>query len=354
MTGARWGQLAVLPLALLAASVSAHPRWAVRAPTAFDGDGWIQDAVVVVHGDRIEAVGTDGDLARGVTVIELAEGVLTPGLLDLDASLGTWESGAELPEAVSPDLRVADAVEPHAAELAAFRRSGVTTAWISAAAAQVIGGRGALARPTPTPGGLAWTSDSWGLSASLTSASSVADRAPTSLPERARLLGRVLDGWDGQGPTRIRFDDAASARRASLLASALPVGMPSSEGVLAELATARGLIASGLAPTVGPVPVRAVVTWVARGGRLALGSGTSPAGPAAVRHAAARLVEEGLDADAALRTLTRDAAELAGLADRGRLVAGAAADLVIWSGHPTSPSSRPLRVWVLGEEVHRD
>ncbi len=65
-------------------------------------------------------------------------------------------------------------------------------------------------------------------------------------------------------------------------------------------------------------------------------------------------VREGLDRDAALRSLTIEPARILGLDDRvGALTAGRDADVVLWSGDPLDAMSRPLQVLVGGRPVYR-
>lgn len=71
-------------------------------------------------------------------------------------------------------------------------------------------------------------------------------------------------------------------------------------------------------------------------------------------HQAALAVKEGLDPDAALRTLTVNPAGMLGLDDRvGALKPGLDADVVVWSGDPLDVMNRALRVFVRGREVYR-
>ncbi|QDO89213.1 amidohydrolase [Ornithinimicrobium ciconiae] len=64
-------------------------------------------------------------------------------------------------------------------------------------------------------------------------------------------------------------------------------------------------------------------------------------------------VREGMDRDAALRSVTINPAEVMGVADRvGSLAVGKDADLVLWSGDPIDLQSRALRVWIEGREVY--
>ena len=60
-------------------------------------------------------------------------------------------------------------------------------------------------------------------------------------------------------------------------------------------------------------------------------------------------VRFGLSPIAALRAVTRDPAEILGLADRvGMLAPGRDADIVVWSGEPLEIASRPEKIWVNG------
>ncbi|GGM74978.1 amidohydrolase [Longimycelium tulufanense] len=70
-------------------------------------------------------------------------------------------------------------------------------------------------------------------------------------------------------------------------------------------------------------------------------------------HQATFAVKDGMDRDAALRSITRNPAEIMGLGDRvGVLRPGLDADVVVWSGDPLDVMSRALRVFVNGREVY--
>jgi imidazolonepropionase-like amidohydrolase len=59
----------------------------------------------------------------------------------------------------------------------------------------------------------------------------------------------------------------------------------------------------------------------------------------------------GFSREEALAAVTSVPADLCGLKDRGRIENGAAADIVLWSGHPLLPSSRMLMVVIDGRVV---
>ena len=118
-----------------AARAPAHPHPGpddvrIRAGRVFDGFGWTDDTLVVVrHGvihDVGRASGTDGDGSVGAE-----DGFLTPGLVDLHAVFGLADGAIEGTEAISADLQLIDAFDLSEEEAEAFRRSGVTTAWLA-------------------------------------------------------------------------------------------------------------------------------------------------------------------------------------------------------------------------------
>jgi hypothetical protein len=71
-----------------------------------------------------------------------------------------------------------------------------------------------------------------------------------------------------------------------------------------------------------------------------------------VRQLAGNAVAHGLPKDAALAALTVQPAEIFGLAsERGRIVRGQVADLVLWSGDPLEVTSAADQVWIAGKAV---
>ncbi len=333
---------ATIAAALFALPVAAEPL-AMRA-RAFDGHRW-HDALTVEigAGGRIVRTSSAGGVATTPTP---AGSVLTPGLLDLDARWGLAGGDAETHEALSPDLLLADAFAPDDDEPASFLRSGVTTAWLGGAPDVVLAGAGALVEPAAD--GAHARARRWGACGSLASPARDPEREPSSPPDQARAFASAASSIPG--PARIRHDDGASARWAASLG--IPVGLPSKPEDLVELESAPRLILSADWSQVSVGDLAGVLPRLARGG-IAFGSGASPAGSSALRLAASRCVAEGATSETVLRALTSEAARMIDDPARGRLEAGAIADMVLWSGDPTSLASRPLIIWVGGREVYR-
>src|SRR5262245_56362992 len=77
--------MALLPSALMAQPPQGSPgRIALRAARLVDGksDTVRRDAVVMIEGERIAAVGGAELLAPGLEVIDLGDATLLPGLVD--------------------------------------------------------------------------------------------------------------------------------------------------------------------------------------------------------------------------------------------------------------------------------
>ena len=87
------------------------------------------------------------------------------------------------------------------------------------------------------------------------------------------------------------------------------------------------------------------------GVRVVLADLGSPHFAHRLRQAAGNAVRAGLPYDAAIASLTAVPAALFGVPDSGVLRAGAAANVVLWSGDPLEVTSWAERMWIRGQEV---
>lgn len=82
-------------LSLLALQQPTQPTTVIRAGTLIDGTGAapIRNAVIVIQGDRITAVGANAQVPAGATVIDLSGATVLPGFIDAHVHLASHTIG---------------------------------------------------------------------------------------------------------------------------------------------------------------------------------------------------------------------------------------------------------------------
>ena len=172
-----------------------------------------------------------------------------------------------------------------------------------------------------------------------------------------RVLRRVVEGEiplfvTAYGREEIRLlVDMAQRRNIRLI-----LGGGSEIGALAESLADNGIpVVLNLAstPELG-VRLPPLQAWKAAkrlhdAGVTVLFGSDSPDAPIEVRLIAGLAVAWGLPREAALRALTVNAARVLGLPDRGQILPGKIADLVIWSGDPIEMTSQVEAVMLSGQ-----
>ncbi|MCZ6598455.1 MAG: amidohydrolase family protein [Planctomycetota bacterium] len=114
----------------------------------------LRDAVVVVIGGKISAIGPAADIQVPAGVRVLAARVVTPGLVDAHSAVGLagWlnyrhdRDELEASAAVQPELRAIDAYNPREPLVAYLRGYGVTTVHTGHAPGAVISGQTMIAK----------------------------------------------------------------------------------------------------------------------------------------------------------------------------------------------------------------
>jgi len=185
---------------------------------------------------------------------------------------------------------------------------------------------------------------------------------PPKRPKRPALpvadagMQRVLEALTGALQVRVEANSVADLRRLMALKQRfgldlVVVGGQEADLIAEELADADvpvvlpALAAHGAKPD----PERALSsrfqTLVEAGVEVALASGGGDGSPALLMLRAGELIAAGADADAVWDALTRVPAEILGLdGARGRLAAGAVADLLLFEGSSPFDASAPMRV----------
>jgi imidazolonepropionase-like amidohydrolase len=370
------------------------------------GDGRVvDDGVVVVREKRVVAVGPWSEVGptipEGARVLTAPGAEVSPGLIDAMSTAGLTNVGswADHESEVVPHLRVLDEVDLHAPVWRRLIARGVTTVCVTASPESVIGSRTAIVR---TGGPLT----SRVVQAEGAVKSTLGPEAWRRGARNQRPFGGAIDHMTRRPTTRMggvwTFRDAFARARAQQLegpgADVLREVL-AGEVALRIQARTRGDIETALRLTaeagIGSFvleeasEVRYVLDLVKerdvalvfgpvfdrpRGWRAFTGEGNDPAlSTAAMVHAAGlrfcltaadrededdlraqamMAARYGLDAEAALVAVTGSPAEIMGLARTGVLAADKDADVVLWSGPPLEPTSRPLAVLIQGRLVH--
>ena len=391
-----WLFAAALPLA----SVGAAPNpTLIRDATihTVSAAGVLEHADVLIEEGRITALGVGLKAPVGAEIIEAQGRPLTPGLFGGLGHLGVEEIGLEPSVddyslklgSMRPEFDVTAAFNPDSVSLGVNRLGGITFAMVAPSAESggkggpggtLIAGQGAIAilDGTLVPKARALFVDVGGDASALTGGSRAAQfmvlqqaltevRSPNALlPNDQRLLtpaGRrsLQDFLNGAGPVVFDVDRASDIRQVIAFARREKLHVVVKGGTEAwrvgsELAAARiPVILNPLDDLPGSFDtVGATLENAARldraGVKIAFTlDDPQPHNIRKVRQTAGVAVAHGLPWEAALAALTRNPAEIFGVADRdGSLAVGRPADLVLWSGDPLDVTSLADRVFIAG------
>jgi imidazolonepropionase-like amidohydrolase len=359
---------------------------------------------VVVSGDRIVAaeaspkglvLTADSATWQGspCTLLVLPGGSeLAPGFIEVDSRLGLVEVDLEARtrhhDAGGAPIRtahqVADSYDPLTSTIPVARRGGITAAVITPAGGR-ISGQSAWVELTGDTQARAVLNPSVAMPASISGASPAAGmNALSEFFEDARVFERDRRAFDqnrsrslsasradleaiqpvlrGDIPLVIGVDRAAHIEALIRFAAAEKVRIVIRGGAEAwrhRDALAAAKIPVMLDPTVygaGSFSQREAradgVKLLAEAGVEILFFSTYHSSHFAriLPQLAGNAVRAGLPHAAAMRALTAAPATVFGRTDSGLIAAGMRANLVLWSGDPLELSSRPLRMWIAGEE----
>jgi len=351
----------------------------------------IAPGMVLIRDGKIEAVGATVNIPDGARIIDVAQGVVIPGLVAAFTTLAEPERNTE--ESVTPELRVADELDVYGR----WRRilsGGATTVYLSPPTGRLIPGRGAVAklsdgapsaRVLKDPAALRIVLGEWPKNPPMlwhpplpptTEAPFVAPerQSPTTRAGELALLRQLFGQARSTGPqkgglperklevlraavrgeivVRVKAERAEDIRNALALADEFSLHVVIEGGREAYALAddlARHKIPVVLTPPVQPATgVAEDLTQTQVSGRakaenaaLLMKAGvkvaiaTSDAAIPDLLAVAAWAVGNGAPADTALRAITMDAADILGVADRvGSIEVGKDADLAVLTGDP--------------------
>ncbi|SDZ33957.1 Imidazolonepropionase [Amycolatopsis xylanica] len=370
----------------------------------------IAKGTVVIRDGTITAVGPHDQVQvpDGVPVVDASGYWVLPGLVEAHSHLGIDEEGAgwagdDLNEKNDPNgarLRALDGINPADPGFLDALAGGVTTAVVLPGSANPIGGQAVAVKcwgrtademvlrdPIGVKSALGENpkrvygdqnklpSTRLGVAAVIRDAfiraqdyrykrdHAAAEQAPFDRDPTLETLVRVLDGELPWLQHVHRADDIATAiRLADEFGYRLVINHGTEAHLMAELIARRGIPVISGPLTTGRSKVelrhrtlRNPALLAQAGVRVAITTDHNEVPVTFLALQAMLAVREGLDRDTALRSITLTPAEILGLDDRvGSLRPGRDGDVVLWSGDPLDVLSRVRRVFINGQEVHRD
>lgn len=406
--------LAILALALLTTAPAlaqrrraepAGPTTVITGARVYDGvaDEPIENATIVLRGERIVSIAAGGAAPAGATVIDATGLTVTPGLVAALSSIGleevelepsTRDTGHESGEdGVRASFAAADGYNPLSILIPVARTGGITSV-VSTPEGGLVSGTSAwadLSGESPTDAirdaslALHVNFDETGFGAAF-GARSAAMAALREIFDAARLYARSHAGWD-RGDFRDVHEGDLSRLDLERLAEAaggdLPVVVHVSraDDIVRILALAAELdlhlvltgveegwiVADEIAAANVPVILRPLAnlptTFATLHTRYDNAALLERAGVRValvtegawslhnLRQEAGNAVRAGMSYAAAMRAVTSVPASIFGMDDYGTLAAGKMASLVVWSGDPFEVTTVARRVLVRGEEM---
>jgi imidazolonepropionase-like amidohydrolase len=385
-------------------------RIAIRGGLVYTMEGDpIEDGTVLVADGRITRVGRELTVPPGYTVIDAEGFVVMPGLVSPRSYVGigsNWRRQSHIDETskpVVPAMEVKHAIEPQAPTFTHARELGVTTALVTPGDLNVIGGRGAVLKMTGEVVDKMIAKERAVMVMGLGASSKREGQMPSTRMGVAALARETfIRAQEYMRNAEAAGDTASSFKRDLDMEALIPI-LKGETPVLVhaerrdDIHTALRIAdefnlriildgatdAYKLVDEIGERDIPVIVENLFRGVGAIEDEGFDPEAPAMLSRAGIRIafrprlnsgwftpasgspgadlleiaafaVRNGMDPDAALRSVTIDAATIIGMEDRvGSLAPGKDADLLILRGPPFGTHSVPEAVFIDGKVVYR-
>lgn len=362
-------------------------------------------ATVVIRNGKIAAVGPRAVVPRGAEVLNARGLVVTPGLIDAHTHLGNCGEGTgpmgfdynEATDAVTPQCRALDGIDPFDLGFEEARRAGITAACVLPGSANVVGGTGVVIKTAGTVVDEMVVRADAGMKVAFgenTKVTHGAKRPPQTRMGNAALLREALLRAQEYGRQRklpaarrpefdLKLENLlrvlegkmplrAHAHRAHDIATAVRIALEFDCPLVSDHCTEGHLIAPLLKKhnipcIVGPsimgrfkLELRnrsyATAGIMERAGVKVALTTDHPFLPIdSLNTSAAIAVREGMSREGAFRAVTQTAAEILGLGKRlGRLLPGYDGDAALWTDFPLSSSARCVATVIAGNVVHQE
>jgi imidazolonepropionase-like amidohydrolase len=350
----------------------------------------LSDATVLIRNDRIVAVGQDIPVPADAKSIDLSGKTITAGLIDPATTLGLVEIGAVAQsndtnaggDPIRAGQRAADSYNPFSAVIPVQRAHGITTV-LTSYQGGLISGQAAVydlidSALAATPAAMVANiggQEEGARGSRISALREVLDDARTYTKRktdidrnRFRPLAASRLDLEAMQPVlagtlalHVRVHRRSDIRAVVALAQEFSIRVVIVGGAEAWL-EAEMLKAANIPVILNPVANQpyqfdslhsrddAAAILSQAGVRVAL-STFSAHDVRKLRQWAGNAVRSGMSHADALKSVTHIPADILGLKDRGRIQAGAIANLVVWSGDPFELSSRAEVVLIQGRPV---
>jgi len=390
---------------------SSSSRFAIQGGTILTmADPPIKDGIILVKNGKIMHIGQDVAVPEGWPVVDAKDMVIMPGLVSARSQVGiasNWDynfSSDEMSSPVTPELEVKHALEPQDPLFTAAQKLGVTTLMITPGDRNVIGGQGMIIKTKGSVVDKMIVKDRAVMMFGLGSAAKRKNSMPSTRMGMAALIRKNLSQAKSYGTkmgSSPKEGKAKGAARNFLLEALVPVvsgEMPAmfhcerKDDILTALRIAdefnlKAILTGAaeahmVADEIKKREIPVVLETVFRGGGNIEDANFSVKNAAILSRAgikvnftlgdyliwyiplglmgadpleiAAFSYKNGMDEEAALRSITIDAARMIGCSDRiGSLEPGKDADILILRGHPFYTGSVPIAVFIDGEMVYQ-
>jgi len=353
-----------------------------------------ENGVITAFGSMTDAAPYDGE------VFDAQGGYIMPGLMDAHTHIGISEEGIgwqgedcnETTDPVTPDMRVVDGIYPFDIAIPKARRAGVTSVVVAPGSTNVIGGQAAVIKliscrnveqmVVKAPCAIKCATGenpkrNYGENKGRSPMTRMATAAifRKTLTKAQRYMAKKEAGEDVYDPEmdalipllKREIPAHVHAHRSDDILTALRIAKEFNLRISTVHTTGGApvipeIAESGIIPIMGPCigPAGKPETV---GGSLAMGAALHAAGVEfalatdhdvvalwLLPHLASIMVREGLDEDAAFRSITINAAKAAGVEDRlGSIAVGKDADIVVFSGHPFHYLTKTRAVFINGK-----
>lgn len=346
-------------------------------------DGVIENGVIIIKNGKIRAVRKKQNVSPKTKVLDFSDKTVIPGLIDAHCHIGlSLDIFSEIDEtvaAVTPDMQILDAFNPAADDIKKALRSGVTTVMLAPGNKNPIAGQTAIVKLHGNNTNDWLLKQNAGVKFSVRDEAMMSDRRPTSRPGLMALIREELNNAkthkdDKPNPSvevlklvaDANFPAYISAYTVDEIVSAMTlideyelnavlIGAEQGDEI-ADMIAKRNVpvIYSSLLLFSRDKDLKRVGKMANSGIKLAFASAAPKTALSDLRTSAILAVKYGLNPEVVLKSLTINAAQILGIANRvGSIQKGKDADLVILDGDPLQLTSTVEMVIINGNIVYQ-